>query len=204
MSIAHPSLRFELRRGYVSAGAKDPGTELGGPFARSILAQHWVIKPSNADQLSPTIRELVRAYPSVIRLPIQWGSQDTFGHVNNVSYLTYFESGRMDYAARLGQYLSNETFLNIYQGKGIGIIVKHLACKYKQVVEFPDSIVVATQLTQLERDRGTFESVLISEKTGKVAAESKCQLVCYDYTRGTKADFPQYLLEAITRVQVPA
>ncbi|KAJ1909865.1 hypothetical protein IWQ60_010950 [Tieghemiomyces parasiticus] len=171
MSIAHPSLRFELRRGYVSAGAKDPGTELGGPFARSILAQHWVIKPSNADQLSPTIRELVRAYPSVIRLPIQWGSQDTFGHVNN--------------------------------GKGIGIIVKHLACKYKQVVEFPDSIVVATQLTQLERDRGTFESVLISEKTGKVAAESKCQLVCYDYTQGTKADFPQYLLEAITRVQAP-
>ena len=34
-------------------------------------------------------------FPVVIELPVQWGEMDAFGHVNNVVYLRWFESGRI-------------------------------------------------------------------------------------------------------------
>ncbi|MBK8583369.1 MAG: thioesterase family protein [Flavobacteriales bacterium] len=35
-------------------------------------------------------------------LPVAWGEQDQFGHVNNVVYFRYFEKVWMHYLARIG------------------------------------------------------------------------------------------------------
>ena len=32
-----------------------------------------------------------------IELPVRWGDMDAFGHVNNVQYRRYLESGRVAY-----------------------------------------------------------------------------------------------------------
>ena len=37
---------------------------------------------------------LLADFPVVIRLLIQWGEQDAFGHVNNLSAIRWFESAR--------------------------------------------------------------------------------------------------------------
>ena len=41
-------------------------------------------------------------YPVVISLPVQWGDQDLFGHVNNVVYFRWYESARIAYLDRIG------------------------------------------------------------------------------------------------------
>ena len=41
-------------------------------------------------------------YHSVIRLPVQWGDQDAFGHVNNTVYFRWFESARIAYFQHTG------------------------------------------------------------------------------------------------------
>lgn len=40
-------------------------------------------------------------FPVVIRLPVQWGEQDAFGHVNNIIFFRWYESARIAYCQRL-------------------------------------------------------------------------------------------------------
>ncbi len=37
------------------------------------------------------------ACPVVLSIPIQWGDQDAFGHVNNTRSIRWYESARMEY-----------------------------------------------------------------------------------------------------------
>ena len=39
-------------------------------------------------------------FPVQIAIPVQWGDQDGFGHVNGVMYLKWFESARVAYLER--------------------------------------------------------------------------------------------------------
>ncbi|MBC8876759.1 MAG: acyl-CoA thioesterase, partial [Planctomycetes bacterium] len=41
-------------------------------------------------------------YPSVVTLPVQWGDQDAFGHVNNTVPLRWFETSRIAYLEQSG------------------------------------------------------------------------------------------------------
>ena len=40
-------------------------------------------------------------FPVSIELPVQWGDQDAFGHVNNTVYFRWYESARIAYLERL-------------------------------------------------------------------------------------------------------
>ena len=46
------------------------------------------------------------AFPVHIEVPVAWGEQDLFGHVNNVVYFRYFESVRMHFLERIGELAS--------------------------------------------------------------------------------------------------
>ena len=46
--------------------------------------------------------DLLAGYPSIVRMPIHWGDQDAFGHVNNTIFLRWFEDGRIAYLTRIG------------------------------------------------------------------------------------------------------
>ena len=39
--------------------------------------------------------EALRDFPLVVEIPVQWGDQDAFGHVNNAAYFRWFESARI-------------------------------------------------------------------------------------------------------------
>ena len=46
--------------------------------------------------------DVLRGFPIVITLPVQWGDQDVLGHVNNTVYLRWFESSRIADFERIG------------------------------------------------------------------------------------------------------
>ena len=51
---------------------------------------------------SSVTRALLEGFPVHVRLPVQWGDQDAFGHVNNTVYLRWFETARIAYSDRAG------------------------------------------------------------------------------------------------------
>ena len=39
--------------------------------------------------------DLLAQFPIILTIPVQWGDQDAFLHVNNTVYLRWFESARI-------------------------------------------------------------------------------------------------------------
>ncbi|ORY42321.1 hypothetical protein BCR33DRAFT_718476 [Rhizoclosmatium globosum] len=93
--------------------------------------------------LPPKVAELLREYPSVITLPVQWGEQDSYGHLNNVYYCRYFESGRLAHFEQVGsKFLTaeeTERFVKAASYKAVGPIVKSVNINYRKVVDYPDT-----------------------------------------------------------------
>src|SRR5258708_13223791 len=52
--------------------------------------------------MSKDFVEPLAGFPVVLSLPIQWGDQDAFQHVNNTVYLRWFESARIKYGDMAG------------------------------------------------------------------------------------------------------
>ena len=44
--------------------------------------------------MEPAVESLLAKYPVAIALPVLWGDQDAFGHVNNNAYFRWFEIRR--------------------------------------------------------------------------------------------------------------
>ena len=66
-------------------------------------------------------------WPVTIELPVQWGDMDAFQHVNNVVYLRWFESARIEYADRMG-------LSAMMAAHRIGPILAAVKCNYRRPV----------------------------------------------------------------------
>ncbi len=46
--------------------------------------------------------QLLDGFPVVVTLPVLWGDEDSFRHVNNTVYLRWAETARVEYLIRAG------------------------------------------------------------------------------------------------------
>ena len=98
-------------------------------------------------QLSQKIQKLVEPYESLTKVPVHWGEQDIFGHLNHVYHLRYFETARINHSEQvLRPKLSVKDFDDFVKGKGVGPIVKSIHINYKAITYSPDNMVVAVRI----------------------------------------------------------
>lgn len=133
-------------------------------------------------------------FASVIELPVAWGEMDAFGHVNNIYYFRYFESGRLDYFTRIG-------YLEHAKRTGVGPILASTQCTFRRPLAYPDTVSVGTRISRIEPDRFLMEYRLISRALGQLAAEGQGLLVSYDYGHGQKAPLPEVIRRAIEALE---
>ncbi|OZJ03776.1 hypothetical protein BZG36_03464 [Bifiguratus adelaidae] len=153
-------------------------------------------KPMHEVLENKRVADMLKDYHCVNSQVVHWGDQDAFGHLNNVEYLRYFESGRLAYFERLAAYLDQPFFDGFFYGKAIGPIAKSQSCKYKQVVTYPDTLAIGTTVRKLDADRFTMEHLAISLKTEAIVASGDCVVVTYDYRKATKVPMPLELIKA--------
>ncbi len=127
---------------------------------------------------------LLTGCASIITFPVAWGDMDAFGHVNNVSYFKYFESGRLDCFALMG-------VLKHMEEHGQGPILAHTQCRFRLPLTWPDTISVGTRVSDAGADRFTHHYTIVSQEHGAVAAEGTGRIVWFDYKTQTKAPLPQ-------------
>ncbi len=130
-----------------------------------------------------------------IEVPVAWGEQDLFGHVNNIVYFRYFESVRMHYLDRIG-------VLRSHQGTGLGVILASTTCDFKKPVEWPQKLSVMTGTTHIGNTSFTM-SYRILDEAGMVVAEGTSVQVMYDYKAGRKVSIPPAVRTAIEQLQHP-
>ncbi len=80
-------------------------------------------------------------WPVTIELPVQWGDMDSFGHVNNVKYLRWFESARIAYFERAGV---------MVEMPGVGPILARQEIDYRSGKKVPLSDELRRRIEALE------------------------------------------------------
>ena len=133
-------------------------------------------------------------YPVVISIPIQWGDQDAFGHVNGVVYFRWFESSRVEYFNRsgLGHVMNNQ---------GVGPILASIKCDYRRQLKHPDTVHIGGRITGFGRTSMRMSHAIYSESQQAIAAEGESVVVMFDYLAQRPAQVPEEVKTAIERLQ---
>jgi acyl-CoA thioester hydrolase len=135
----------------------------------------------------------LKDYPIVFSLPVQWGEQDSFGHVNNVMYLRWCETARVVYLERIGLW-------EMLRQTKIGCIVAHLGCNYRQPVTFPDTVQIGARVTKIGNSSFKMEHAIFSDALGLVA-DADSTLVVYDYNANKSHPMPDEIRKAIQELE---
>jgi acyl-CoA thioester hydrolase len=144
--------------------------------------------------MTDRIGQHLAGFPVVLRLPVQWGDMDAYGHLNNTIFFRYFESARVDYLERCG-------FARSWEVDRIGAILHSTACRVREPLFYPDTVSVGGRCSHLEEDRFTMEYRIVSESSGRLAAEGVGVVVSYDYETGAKTAIPAGVRVGIERLE---
>ena len=128
-----------------------------------------------------------------LEIPVAWGEQDAFGHLNNVVYFRYMESVRMYYLERIG-------ILRSHNELGIGVILASTTCDFLRPVQWPSKLTAHTGCSAVGNTSFTME-YLITDDQGHAVARGTSVQVMFDYRRSTKVAVPEDIRQAITQLQ---
>ena len=121
---------------------------------------------------------------SSMQFPVRWGEMDALGHVNNASYLRYFEESRILWSESQGMHLD---------GTGEGMILLKASVTYKKQVSYPANIEV--DLFAGDIGRTSFQLVNTLTITGETApaAIGEFVIVWFDYRSNKPVQIPSTL-----------
>lgn len=137
---------------------------------------------------------LLAGFPVLTEITVLWGDHDAFNHVNNLAYLRWCETARVEYFQRIGLYPELPL-------KGLGPILASQTCHYRRPLNYPDTVVVGTRITAIGNSSIRMGHAIVSRATGELAAESDSVIVTVDYSTGKPLRVPGEMRQAIAKLE---
>ena len=138
----------------------------------------------------------LQGFPAVIVLPVLWGDQDLFGHVNNTIYVRWFESARVAYWDSTGM-------RDLLLPQNCGPILAAVHCNYRKQLKYPDTIHVGASVRHLGRTSLKIEHQVFSEYRGEVVADGESIVVVFNYVKQQSEVVSDELRRLIEDVERP-
>ncbi|KAK6397304.1 hypothetical protein LTR65_006278 [Meristemomyces frigidus] len=178
----------------ITFGMKTPQTEQAGQILAEI-ARDWreLVAGSEGFLTGPSRRGMHRQ-------EVVWGEMDSMGHVNNVIYNRYAESGRIGWAQKLAMLdPANKTaWKELFGPTGDGLILRAITTEFKFPMTWPDRISVYHKL-RAEPTSGTdsfiLDVLIMSERHQRPAARCIEDIVVYDYRIGKKTPLKPFMID---------
>lgn len=136
----------------------------------------------------------LKPFPVTLKLPVQWGDMDAYGHVNNTIFFRFFESARMAYFERCG-------FIQSHIDDRIGAILHSTSCRFRKPLFYPDTVEIGARVTLFETDRFTMEYLIVSTGSNEVVAEGSGIIVSFDYKEGKKTAVPEIVRQKVEELE---
>lgn len=132
-------------------------------------------------------------YRHRVTVPIRFSDLDAMGHVNNATYMTFLEVGRIGYFRDLG----------LWNGlpRLIGPIMAKATLDYHLPLSLDDvQVGVLTRCSHLGNKSYHMQHLIVRDHAGQaeIAAHALIVLVAYDYTAGHSIPLPDSWRAAIT------
>lgn len=106
-------------------------------------------------------------------VPIKERHLDTFGHVNNATYLELLEEARWEFLHTEGIDLKS------IHASGIGPVILECNIKFMKEIRLRESIVIESQMMSFENKIGVMRQDILDEQ-GNVCSEAKLTIGVFD------------------------
>ncbi|PQE19047.1 thioesterase thiol ester dehydrase-isomerase protein [Rutstroemia sp. NJR-2017a WRK4] len=143
-----------------------------------------------------------RRRAGLYRHRVVWGEMDSMGHVNNVAYIRYAESARVQWVKNYAVHIDPEnsrSWMETLTPRGDGLILRSIKTFYRFPMTWPDHISVYHKLRSLPEpgsDNFTLDVLIVSELRQRVAASCVEDIVLYDYKAGRKTGIKPFMMDA--------
>ena len=146
-------------------------------------------------------RDLPGDFPCRREVEIRVADTDAMGHVNNASYLTYFEMARVGYyEAATGQLLP----LGVH-GAEEGLILADIRVAFRSPALYGELLHVETRVTRIGRSSIAMEHRITAPVSrlapARLIAVAESVLVTYDYAAARPIPVPTPLVQGIERLE---
>ena len=115
-------------------------------------------------------------------IPTRWMDNDTYGHVNNVVYYSWFDTV-------VNAWLIEQGLLDIHHGNPIGLVVE-TGCRYNRSVAFPEIVEAGLRIAKLGNSSVRWEVGLFTAGHEAPAAEGHFVHVYVDRETRRPAPLP--------------
>lgn len=115
----------------------------------------------------------------------RWHDNDVYGHVNNVTYYSYFDSA-------VNTYLIERGGLDIHDGPVVGFVVSS-SCDYFASIAYPDLIEVGLRVAKLGASSVQYELAVFKVGDDEARAAGRFVHVFVDRASNQPAALPDQL-----------
>lgn len=98
---------------------------------------------------------MTQQYPVLWPMPTRWADNDHYGHVNNVTYYSYFDTA-------VNAWLMKATGTDIRELPALGVVAQ-TSCRYHGSISFPDRVQVGLRIARLGRSSITYDLAIFRE-----------------------------------------
>ena len=128
-------------------------------------------------------------YRHFLAIPTRWMDNDSYGHVNNVTYYSYFDTAVNEHLIRAGR-------LDIARDPVIGIVVE-TACTFHRSLAFPEVIDAGLRVTKLGGSSVVYGIGLFRQGEDEAAATGRFVHVWVDRATQRPAGVPPRIRDAL-------
>lgn len=121
---------------------------------------------------------------NILKLRIDWSELDYFGHVNNVSFYKYIQSGRVALWDTIG-------LREYHLQSGIGPMLASCRCDFKQPLFFPGEIEIHTSVLYMRNSSFSFRHQILNASQALVA-DAEDVMVMFDFNKNEKVVISEY------------
>ena len=129
--------------------------------------------------MKPEIK-LRTQYPFIFPIQTRWADNDIYGHVNNVTYYSYFDTAA-------NALLIQKTDFDIHHSPIIGLVVNS-SCHFLEELTYPEIIEVGVAIAKIGNSSLSYDLAIF--KQGKTQASAQGQFVHVFVERETKKSTP--------------
>jgi acyl-CoA thioester hydrolase len=134
------------------------------------------------------------AYRYLRPIPTRWMDNDVYGHVNNVTYYSYFDTV-------VNGYLIEQGALDIAASSVIGLVVE-THCNYFSPVAFPDTVTAGLRVAHRGTSSVRYEIGVFRGDDDTASAQGHFVHVYIDRVSGRPVALPDTLQRAVADLVV--
>ena len=133
-------------------------------------------------------------YHYFTRITTRWMDNDIYGHVNNVTYYSYFDTAA-------NRYLIEEGGLDITDGTIVGYVVNS-GCEYHAPITYPESVEAGVRVDRLGNSSVQYGIAIFREGEEQAAAHGHFVHVFVGRAENRSVPIPDNLRAALERLKV--